>query len=64
MVESPQHTVVVSDLHLTDAEPVDPRRPLWKRFKQRDLFIDESFARFLEYVHREVEIAQSRAVPS
>ncbi len=44
------HTIILSDVHLCDAEPVDPRRPLWKRFKQRDLFIDASFARFLNYL--------------
>jgi UDP-2,3-diacylglucosamine pyrophosphatase LpxH len=44
---------VLSDVHLSDAEPSDPARPLWKRFKQRDFFIDDSFARFLDHV-REV----------
>jgi len=48
------HTIVVSDLHIADAEEPDPDRPLWKRFKQPDLFIDDSFARFLEHVRREV----------
>ena len=45
-----QHTVVVSDFHLTEAEDVDPDRPLWKRFKHRDLFIDDAFERFLSHV--------------
>jgi UDP-2,3-diacylglucosamine pyrophosphatase LpxH len=50
---APSHTYVLSDLHLSDAEPVDPKRPLWKRFKQKDLFLDGSFARFLEWIRAE-----------
>ncbi|MBW1877379.1 MAG: metallophosphoesterase [Deltaproteobacteria bacterium] len=48
------HTIVVSDLHLADAEELDPNRPLWKRFKQPDLFMDASFQRFLEHVRHQV----------
>lgn len=44
------NTIVLSDLHLADAEPPHPRKPLWKRFKQADLFIDESFKKLLEYL--------------
>ncbi len=49
------HTIVVSDVHLSEAEPVDPDRPLWKRFKQRDLFVDGSFVRWLEALDRDLE---------
>ena len=49
------HTVVVSDLHLTEAELPDPSRPLWKRYKHRDLFIDESFERMLAHICEETE---------
>ena len=49
------HTVVLSDVHLCEAEREDPRRPLWKRFKRRDLFIDDCFARFLDYIHEVAE---------
>ncbi len=48
-------TIVLSDLHLTDAEAIDPRRPLWKRFKSADLFIDGSFARFVEQLTEEAD---------
>ncbi len=44
------HSVVVSDLHLSEAQDVDPRRPLWMAYKRREHFIDEDFARFLEHV--------------
>lgn len=49
------HTVVLSDVHLCEAEPVDPKRPLWKKFKQRELFIDPCFARFLDYIQTVTE---------
>ena len=48
------HTLIVSDLHLTEEEKVDPKRPMWKRWKQKDLFIDEAFSEFL--LHMESEI--------
>ncbi|MFH1467094.1 MAG: metallophosphoesterase [Pseudomonadota bacterium] len=47
-----RHTLVVSDLHLTDAQEPLPRKPLWKRYKQRDLFIDGVFDRFLATFER------------
>ena len=43
-------TAIVSDFHLSDAEEAHPKHPLWKRYKHRDLFIDESFERFLHYI--------------
>lgn len=44
------NTVVVSDIHLADAEPEHPKNPLWKRFKRRDLFVDPVFEEFLEHI--------------
>jgi UDP-2,3-diacylglucosamine pyrophosphatase LpxH len=52
-VSNPLHTFVVSDLHLTEAELVDPKRPLWKRYKHADLSIDRTFARWLERVRHD-----------
>lgn len=49
------HTVIVSDLHLTEAEPKSRKSPLWKRYKRRDLFIDESFARWLDRIVEQAE---------
>lgn len=46
----PQHTVIVSDIHLTTAEPVQPKDPLWRRYKQRDFFIDRAFCGFLSHI--------------
>lgn len=48
------HTIVVSDLHLTEAQPRLPDKPLWKRYKQRDLFIDACFDRFLRRMTAEL----------
>lgn len=56
-VDSPfsaaQHTFVLSDIHLGTAEPPHPRDRLWKRFKQRDFFIDETFEIFLATIQKE-----------
>jgi UDP-2,3-diacylglucosamine pyrophosphatase LpxH len=49
-----QHTLVVSDIHLADAEPTHPKNPLWKRFKRREHFIDASFKTFLEKMQSEI----------
>jgi UDP-2,3-diacylglucosamine pyrophosphatase LpxH len=45
-----KHTIIVSDLHLSDAEPPHPGNPLWKRFKRPKLFIDRSFRRMIDYL--------------
>lgn len=53
-MESPKlHTVVLSDLHLADAEIGQPGRSLWKRYKRPKFFIDQSFSRLLEFIQRE-----------
>ncbi|HSN82562.1 MAG TPA: metallophosphoesterase [Polyangiales bacterium] len=46
------HTFVVSDMHLTEAQEIDPRRPLWMAYKRREFFIDEDFAAFLEHIEK------------
>jgi UDP-2,3-diacylglucosamine pyrophosphatase LpxH len=44
------HTIVVSDMHLSEAAARDPARPLWMAYKFVDHFIDEDFSRLLEHV--------------
>ncbi len=44
------HTVVLSDIHLADAEPADPARPLWRRYLRAEHFPDESLLRFLGHL--------------
>lgn len=49
------HTIVVSDLHLTDAELGQPGKSLWKRYKRPKFFIDQSFKRFIHFIQEEVK---------
>ena len=49
-METNLHTYVVSDMHLSEAQEPDPRRPLWMAYKRREFFIDEEFAAFLEHI--------------
>jgi UDP-2,3-diacylglucosamine pyrophosphatase LpxH len=46
-------TAVVSDLHLCEAEPINPRHPLWKKFKSKEFFFDNEFLTFLKYIDTE-----------
>jgi UDP-2,3-diacylglucosamine pyrophosphatase LpxH len=48
------NTIVVSDLHLTDAELGLPGKSLWKRYKRPKFFIDQSFKRFLNFIQDEI----------
>lgn len=50
-----QNTIVVSDLHLSTCEPSNPKRPLWKKFRQRDFFFDELFLKFLHKLCKTIE---------
>lgn len=49
-----KYTAIISDLHLTDAEPSRPRRqsrhPLWKKFKTKEFFIDQALIEFLKEI--------------
>ena len=48
-------TVVLSDMHLTEAEEGTRRRPLWMAYKRRAHFIDADLMRLLDHVEAEVE---------
>ncbi len=48
------HTIVVSDIHLADAEPPHPHNPLWKKFKRPEFFIDETFQDFLTTTQKKI----------
>lgn len=41
------HTAIISDLHLCEAQPINPKYPLWKKFKTTEFFFDEDFKIFL-----------------
>lgn len=53
-------TAVISDLHLTDPEPprhrTRSRHPLWKKFKTKEFYIDESLVQFLEHIQEKSNI--------
>jgi UDP-2,3-diacylglucosamine pyrophosphatase LpxH len=48
------HTAIISDLHLSDAEPSRPkykvRNALWKKFKTAAFFIDQALVEFLDEI--------------
>jgi UDP-2,3-diacylglucosamine pyrophosphatase LpxH len=48
------NTAIISDLHLSDAEPSRPRykvrNALWKKFKTKEFFIDLALVEFLEEI--------------
>ena len=48
------HTLVLSDIHLADAELGVPGKSLWKRYKRPKFFIDQSFRRLLEHLESEI----------
>ena len=45
-----RYTAVISDLHLCEAQQVNERFPLWKKFKTREFFFDGIFAEFLRHI--------------
>ncbi len=53
----PVHTAVISDLHLSDIEPPDPRRPAWRRYKHADVVDDGPLLRLLAHL-RELSSGQ------
>lgn len=48
------YTAIISDLHLTDPEPprhkTKSRHPLWKKFKTKEFYIDESLVQFIDHI--------------
>lgn len=51
----PHTSLIFSDIHWTTAEPEDPRRPLWKRYKRADLFPDDDVAAMMEAAAKEAD---------
>jgi UDP-2,3-diacylglucosamine pyrophosphatase LpxH len=46
-------TIVLSDIHLADAEREHPKRPLWKAFKRREYFVDNDMANLLRWLRND-----------
>jgi UDP-2,3-diacylglucosamine pyrophosphatase LpxH len=45
-----KYTAIISDIHLTEAEPEHPAGNLWKKFKSREFFFDDTLSDFFEYI--------------
>jgi len=48
-------TAIVSDLHLTESEPLNPKRPYWKKYKSKEFFFDQEFNAFLLHLNQKSE---------
>jgi len=46
------YTLVMSDLHLCEAEPINPQFPLWKKYKTREFFFDDKLNSLLYELHQ------------
>lgn len=49
------YTAIISDLHLTEAEPVNLKHPLWKKYKTREFFYDDVFGVFLKHLETKAQ---------
>lgn len=49
------HTLIVSDLHLCEAEPIHPKYPLWKKYKTAEFFFDKDFFNFLKLIDSKID---------
>ncbi len=50
-----ENTIILSDIHLAEAEPPKPGNPLWKRFKRSKYFVDKTFFRFIEDIEKKTD---------
>lgn len=48
-------TIILSDLHLCDVEPFDPKRPYWKKYKTSEFHFDDEFEALLVDVQHKFE---------
>lgn len=46
------YSLILSDLHLCEEEPVNPEVPLWKKYKTKELFFDEEFNKLLSWAEK------------
>src|SRR6478672_6273056 len=45
-----RHTVIVSDVHLSQTHPDDPTDPLWMRYRRAEFHPDEDFEALVDHV--------------
>ena len=48
-------TVVISDLHLSDADTGRTDKPFWKAYKRKEHFFDDDLVRMLKHVESNAE---------
>jgi UDP-2,3-diacylglucosamine pyrophosphatase LpxH len=48
-----RHTLVLSDVHLSQAHPFDPADPLWMRYRRREHHPDSEFAALVDHLLEE-----------
>lgn len=50
-----KYSAVLSDLHVSEAEPEPRKHPLWKKFKTSEFFFDAQFEQFLIFIQEKVK---------
>lgn len=45
-------TAIISDLHLTESEKFDPRKPFWKKYKSKEFFFDSELNLFFLHLNQ------------
>lgn len=48
-----KYTAIISDIHLTESEPEHPAGNLWKKFKTKEFFFDDTLSDFFEYIQEQ-----------
>ncbi len=46
-------TIVISDLHLSDADTGRTDKPFWKAYKRKERFFDDDLVRMIRHVEAE-----------
>ena len=49
------HTLILSDIHLTEIEDIDPNRPLWMAYKRREFFVDDDVLNLVTYAEERAD---------
>lgn len=50
-----QYTAIISDIHLTEEEPVNAKYPLWKKYKTRQFFFDDALSDFFHHIEEKAK---------
>ncbi len=57
------YSIIVSDLHLTEAHNSEPDNPLWKKYKTKEFFFDKDFADFLSLSEKRILESSDKEKP-